>query len=403
MKLLIVTSHFFPETFRANDLAFELNKRGHKITVLAPIPDYPEGKFYTGYGLFKRRVETINGIKIIRTIITPRRNASPFWLCLNYISHTFFSSVRAFRLAFQEKFDAIIVHETSPVFIGIPAILVKKIQKIPVYFWVLDLWPESLSAAGEITNKQILSLAKSITNWLYKNSHTILISSQGFRQSICKLGNYNTKIKYFPNWIDNISNKEHILNNNIYNFPKGFNVVFTGNIGESQDMPHILDAAKRLHDYPINFILVGNGRKKEFVTNYIKKHNLKNVFLPGEFPRHAMPWFYKNASILLLALKNKPIFELTVPAKLQSYMDAGKPIVAMINGESAELIKHADCGWSVPAEDSKALADLLIKLSQESPEILSQKGLNGQKFSAINFNLQNCIDNLENHIDNQST
>lgn len=396
MRILLVTSHFFPEQFKANDMAFELERRGHDVTVLAPIPDYPQGKFYSGYGMFRKQRETINGVKVIRTTIIPRRDGSAKWLLFNYLSHTLFASLRAVKLAFEKKFDAVVVHETSPVMVGIPAVIVKRVQKIPLHFWVLDLWPDSLSAAGGINNKVILNIFGSLTKWLYRNSERILISSNGFRDSINQLGNFNSKIEYFPNWVDDIETIEN--NKELFHFPNGFNIVFTGNIGDAQDMPHILETAKLLRNTNINFIIVGNGRRKSFVENFIKENNLDNVFLPGSFPRTSMPFFYDRADVLFLALKDTPIFALTAPAKIQSYMDSGKPIVAMINGEGASLIKESDCGWTVPAEHSKELAELLLSLSDKHSDELREKGANGKIYSETYFNFKKCIDNLEHNL-----
>lgn len=393
MKILLVTSHFFPETFKANDMAFELVRRGHEVTVLAPIPDYPQGKFHDGYGLFKKRVEIVKGVKVIRTLIIPRRDGSALWLGLNYLTHTFFSSLRALRLALQKKFDVILVHETSPVIIGIPAVLVKKIQKIPLHFWVLDLWPESLSAAGGIHNKKILNLFARMTGWMYANSERVLISSKGFRKSINALGDFDSKLEYFPNWVDEEEVKAE--DKDYFNFPKGLNVVFTGNIGDAQDMPNLLQAARELKDQPINFILVGDGRKRPWVEDFVRKNDLRNVYLTGGFPRNVMPWFYERADVLFLALKDEPIFALTAPAKLQAYMASGKPVVAMINGEGAELIKEADCGWSVPAGDSASLASLLLQVAEADAAELSEKGENGRDFAETHFKFLKCIDHLE--------
>lgn len=392
MKILLVTTHFFPESFKANDMAFELAKRGHDVTVLTPIPDYPQGKFYKGYGIFKRRKEIVNGVKVIRTLVMPRRSGSSLWLGINYLTYTLFSSIKAFWLGLFNKYDVVLVHETSPMMVGIPAVIIKKLNRIKSHFWVLDLWPESLTAAGGIHNQQVLGFFKKLSRWIYRNSDTVMISSKGFEKAINKLGNYSSKIKYFPNWVDET---EYIPLEKPYEFPKGFNVVFTGNIGEAQDIDHILECASRLKDSNINIILVGNGRKRDFALEYIKKHGITNVYLPGAFPRESMQYFYDNADILLLSLKNEPIFALTVPAKLQAYMSSSKPIVAMINGEGADLIQEADCGWSVRAEDSKGLAELLLKLSKENPKILAQKGKNGKAFSDEHFNFKKCIDNLE--------
>lgn len=380
-------------------MAFELQRRGHAVTVLAPIPDYPFGKYYKGYGVFKRRKEVINGVKVIRTFVTPRRNASPKWMALNYFTHTLFSTLRAARLGLSEKYDTIIVHETSPVTIGIPAVIIKKIRKIPLHFWVLDLWPESLTAAGGIKNQKILNFFGRITSWLYKNSDNILIGSKGYRKSINRLGDFDAKIHYFPNWID--TELIEVKKVSAPPIPDGFNVLFAGNIGDAQDFPHILEAANILKDSNINFVFVGDGRKKEWVINKAKELKLGNVFCLGKFPLEMMSGFFEQADILLLSLKDSPIFKITVPAKLQAYMSSGKPIVAMINGEGRDVIREADCGWSVKAEDSQGLAMLLSKLSTTDSKVLKEKGNNGKRFSQQHYDFSKCIDNLESIINNK--
>jgi len=392
MKILLLTPHFYPETFKCNDMAFELQKRGHDVTVMTAIPDYPQGSFFKGYGIFKRRKEVIHEVKVHRSLIIPRGNGDSLRLALNYLSYTFFAVIKAIWFGFSKNFDAIIVHETSPVMVGIPAVLIKQLQKIPLCFWILDLWPESLFAAGGIRNKFVLKFFESLTCWIYKNCDTLLIGSKGFHKSIEPKGDFKNKIVYFPNWVDDIdpSNKA------VPNFPDGFNIVFTGNIGDAQDFPHVIDVAKKLKNCKdINFFIIGDGRKKKWLDEQIRKNNLSNIKCLGRFPIEQMPEFYKKASVLFLALKNNLIFSLTAPAKLQAYMSSGKPVVAMINGEGADLISEADCGWSVPAEDSDALASLLLKLSKEDKEVLKKKGENGKAYSDQHFRFSDCIDNLE--------
>lgn len=393
MKILIVTTHFYPEDFKCNDMAFELVRRGYNVTVLAPIPDYPQGRFYKGYGVFRRRSEIVDGVKVIRTLVSPRRNGSAKWLGLNYLTYTLFASIRGVWEGLRHRYDAVLVHETSPVMVGIPAVIVKKLQNIPLYFWVLDLWPESLAAAGNIKSKIVLGFFGKLTAWLYRNSDRILISSKGFRKSIDKLGNFDKKLEYFPNWIDAVLARE--TTSELPEFPIGFNVLFAGNIGDAQDMPHVIDVAERLKESGINFILVGDGRKREWVLEQIRERKLCNVFCPGRYPLDSMASFFKKADVLFFALKDDPIFALTVPAKLQAYMFSGKPIVAMINGEGADLIKEAKCGWSVAAEDVKGLAELLRSLAAEDKESLRLRGLNGQSYSLSHFRFEDCIDHLE--------
>lgn len=393
MNILIVTPHFYPENFKVNDIAFNLASKGHEVTVLTAIPDYPEGKFHKGYGLLRKRKEKINGVTIIRTIIIPRHDGSAKWLVLNYLSYTLFSILRSIHIGVTKRFDKIIVHETSPIMVGIPAIIVKKLQKAPLYFWVLDLWPESLEAAGGIKNKTVISIFKQLSKWIYKNCDIILVSSKGFTKSINQFGDYSSKIHYFPNWNDVDAPKES-TNTPIPDFPKGFNIVFTGNIGDAQDMPSLIECAKKLRGTNINFILIGDGRRKKYIEECVDKFALTNIFLFGRYPLETMSSFYQKADILFLSLKDKYIFSLTVPAKLQTYMNAGKPIVGMINGEGANLINEANCGWTVKSGDYESLSDLIIELQKTDQSILTQKGINGKTFCDLNFRKTTCLENL---------
>ncbi|MBD5355777.1 MAG: glycosyltransferase family 4 protein [Bacteroides sp.] len=395
MRVLIVTQYFYPENFKCNDMAFELKKRGHEVTVLTGIPNYPKGKFFEGYGVFKKRTETLKGVKIFRTLLIPRGEGGGLRLALNFLSYTFFASLKAIWVSLRYKYDVIIVHEPSPILVGVPAIIVKKIQKIPIYFWVLDLWPESLSAAGGIKNKRILHLFGSITRWIYKNSDVLLIGSKGYRISINEKGDFDNRIKYFPNWVEDTLT----LNNSDFEaptFPSGFNILVAGNMGDAQDLPHIMEAMLLLKGKPINIIFVGDGRKRKYVEDFAKRNQLENqIYCLGRYPLWAMPYFFSKADILFMALKDEPIFALTVPSRLQAYMSSGKPIAAMINGEGAALINDAECGWSVPAENPDALASLFEFLESTDITILREKGQNGKKYSEANFKFAKCMDNLE--------
>ena len=394
MKILLISQYFHPENFKCNDVAFELAKRGHEVTVLTDIPNYPGGKFYKGYGLFHKRKEYLNGVKIIRTWVIPRGNGGAIRLALNYFSFAFFASIRVFFMSLFHKYDAILVHETSPITVGIPAVLAKKMQRIPMLFWVLDLWPESLSAAGGITNKYILGFFTQMTKWIYNNSNRILISSKGFRKSILEKGNYEKKLVYFPNWAD-----AALLNETSYqlpSIPNGFIVMFAGNIGEAQDFDHLMEAAHILkEEKDIHFVFVGDGRKRGWVEEYIKNNNLTNtVHWVGRHPLEAMPAFFNKANVMLVSLKDELIFNLTAPAKIQAYMSAGKPILAMMNGEGPRIIEEAKCGYSVAAGDAKELAKKIKYMHSLAHDELKNMGENGKAFCNMHFELQKCIDHL---------
>ncbi len=400
MKILIVTQYFYPENFKSNDMAFELQKRGHDVTVLTGIPNYPEGKIYKGYSFFKNRSQTIDGVKVMRALLLPRGKGGGIRLFLNYFSWAFFASLKALRLSYQKKFDAIIVHEPSPITQFYPALMVKRIQKTPIYFWVMDLWPESLEIAGGIKNKFILDFFTRMVQKFYNESEKILITSKGFKKSILEKGNYKSKIEYFPNWAeDTISLGD--IHYSIPSLPNGFKVMFAGNIGEAQDMESIMDAALKLKEQNIKFILVGDGRKMSFVQEFIKEHSLQEtVYTLGRFPVEAMASFFYAADILLVSLKDDPVFNLTVPAKVQAYMSSGKPIIAMLNGEGSDNIKEADCGFAVPAGNSEKLAKAIEYAAQKDKQELNRMGLNGKLFYEKNYKMDECISNLEKIISN---
>ena len=390
-RILICTNHFYPENFRVNDLAFSLAKEGYDVTVLTAIPDYPLGKYFDGYGILKKRYEIVNGVKVVRGFIIPRGSGGGVRLMLNYFSFLISSIFISLWLALRHHYDGIFVHETSPVMIGIPAVIVKKLRKCPLYFWVLDLWPESLQAAGGINNKRILGLFSSLTKWIYKQSDKILISSKGFEKSILEKGDFKEKLIYYPNWPDAITDSAEDVH--IPQLPKGFRIMFAGNIGEAQDFEHVMDCARILKEHQlIHFIIIGDGRKMPWVKEYVDKYQLQEtVHLLGRFPGSAMQAFYQKADVMLVSLKDVPIFNLTAPAKIQGYMAAGKYIVAMLNGEGPRIIQEADCGSSVAAGDSEGLAELILHLSKEDCQILSEKGKNGKVFQETYFTLQRSL------------
>lgn len=396
MRILIVTQYYYPENFKSNDLSFELQKRGHDVTVLTGLPNYPEGKIYEGYGIFKNRKQIINGVKVIRSLLLLRGKGGGIRLFLNYFSFAFFASGKAFFLSFTHKFDAIIVHEPSPITQYYPAFLLNKLQKTPVYFWVMDLWPESLRTAGGITNKNILGFFNKMVISFYRNAEKILITSKGFKKSILEKGDFVEKLEYFPNWAEDIIS-EGDLNYPIPELPEGFKVMFAGNVGEAQDMEAIMESALALRAHPeIKLIIVGDGRKMPYVYDSIRKNKLeKTVFAVGRFPVEAMASFFVKADVMLVSLKDDEIFNLTVPAKVQAYMSAGKPMVAMLNGEGAQIIEEAKCGLSVPAGNSQRLADTIIEMANRPTEELLQMGENSKLFFRENYQLSSCIDNLE--------
>lgn len=395
MKYLFVTQYFYPEEFRGNDIAFDWARRGDNVTVITAIPNYPSGKFSEGYGIFKKRKEIIQGVTVIRIPVIPRGKGNAVVLMLNYFSFAFFASLYAFYLSFRERFDAIFVQQLSPVTLAIPAVVVKRIQNIPIYLWVLDLWPESVISGGNIKNKFVLAFLDGIVKFIYRNSDKILISSLGFESSILSKGNFRDKIIYFPNWA------EDSYNGSVGPFqlpflPAGFIVMFAGNIGEAQDFENIMNAALLLkNEKDIKFVIIGDGRKKAWVENFCIQNDLSSsVFCVGRFPIISMPLFFEKADVMLISLKKEPVLNLTLPAKIQAYMTSCKPIVGMMDGDGANTIQLAECGLCVNASNYEALAKTILTMSNMDKLQLKRFALNGKIYADKHFDKCSLLNRL---------
>ncbi|BCS95598.1 glycosyltransferase WbuB [Desulfoluna limicola] len=398
MHILIVTNHFWPENFRINELAVGLKNRGHDITVFTGVPDYPEGRFYTGYGWFKKRSEDWKGVRIHRFPLIPRGNGRALNLILNYLSSLFLACLHI-PFVCRERYDAIFVFDTSPVTIGLPAVLLKKFRSIPLVFWVLDLWPESLSATGAVTSPKAISLVKRLVRFIYSHCDRILVSSNSFKSNIKEIGGYDGKVDYFPNWVENeyLFEDQDVLNHDLPEMPGGFKVMFAGNIGAAQDFPTILAAAECLRGYPdIHWIILGDGRKASWVKDQVKSRGLEKQFHQmGRFPAETMPHFFQQADAMLLTLKNDPIFELTVPGKLQSYFASGKPVIGGIEGEGASIIREAQAGFSCPAASPELLAKCVLDMYELNSEERQAMGKSGQAYCNAHFDRDVLFARLE--------
>jgi glycosyltransferase involved in cell wall biosynthesis len=401
MRVCIFTNHFYPEDFKVNDIAFEFAKKGYEITVITAIPDYPHGKFYNGYSLFKRRREIVNNVRVIRLPIIPRKKGKKIDLIFNYLSYFITSLIFTFFHSCAVRYDMVFVHLTSPFFISLPAVLLKRCQHIPLVFWVLDLWPESLSAAGGLNNAIILNSQINFVKFIYDNCDAILIGSNGFRKSICEKGGYDNKLVYFPNWAEFVKVPNNISK---YQQLKPFNdiskndfiILFAGNIGEAQNLDFFIDVISEIKNINMKFVLVGSGRKKEHLERKVKGLGLsESVFFLGRYPLDSMPVFMQMANVLLVALKNEEIFSLTVPSKIQFYMAQGKPILAVLDGDGAEIINEAKCGFAVPSGNPEFLKDTIQTLYNIPKTDLIEMGLNGKKYYERNFRKEERMDQLD--------
>lgn len=389
MKILYVSQYFYPETFRGNDIVFDLVSKGHDVTVLTGKPNYPLGFFYKGYKFWGIQNEQIHGANVIRIPTIPRGKGGAARLILNYFSFILFSFFPA-RFKVDTDFDIIFVQQLSPVTMALPAIwALKRNKKAKLYLWVLDLWPESVTSTSGFSNRFVIGLLDKVVRYIYSKADNILVSSKLFEGSI-KLRSDNKRIMYFPNWAESLYENPEIKKDlELPVLPNGFNIMFAGNIGEAQDFETILKAANLTKTESINWVLIGDGRKLNWVKSQVKDHDLHNVYIFGRYPIEKMPAFFQSADVMLLTLKKSPISELTVPAKLQAYMASGKIILGAINGEAKSIVNNNNIGLASESGDFNSLSSnaIFLKNLTTSQKILFENNSKNLYFKEFSKNV----------------
>ena len=388
MRILVVSQYFWPEEFRINDICKGLVEEGHEVDVLTAIPNYPKGEFFEGFSIFKRGDKKYDGINVRRCFCIPRGKNSKVKLILNYISFAV-SSIFHIPFLLKNKYDKVLVYQLSPITMAIPAIIIKKIKKIPMDMYILDLWPESLLSTDNIGSQKIKDIMFNICKRIYRCADRLYITSKGFKEKLVSYGINEKDIVYLPQWAENFYKNTNIeIDEDLENLTKDkFNILFAGNVGKAQSVDTIINAANECRENKdIQWIIVGDGSEKTVSEEKVKSLGLtENVVFLGRKPVEDMPKYYNASDALLVTLGDDELFKITVPAKVQSYMASGKPVLGAISGEGKSLIEESNCGLVCEAEDYKTLSDMAIKMSEMSVDDRNKLGMNGLNYFNDNF------------------
>lgn len=403
MRVLIWTQYFWPEYFHINAVARSLKAQGIEVTVLTGKPNYPEGKIFDGYKAMGIQQEEYSGIEVIRIPLRQRGKNSGKGMALNYLSFIVSGYLFGPYALRGRKFDAIFVYAPSPLLQALPAVYVSWLKRAPLVLWVQDIWPDALVATGFIKSRWVLGMVGLAVRYIYRFSDSILIQSEGFRASVERWTNHKERIRFFPNSAEDTSPDFTKPTMNVQlaeEVAASFSVVFAGNIGTAQSCETIIEVAKLLQSVPaIKFYLVGSGSMADSVSENIVDGRLKNVAMTGQVPAEDMPLIFASASVLLLTLRDDAALSSTIPSKLQSYLAAGKPVIASCNGEAASVVTKANAGLACPAGDASALADAVLKLFQMTPEERVRLGENGRAHFEAHYRLQSRVTELVTHFD----
>lgn len=381
MKILVVCQYYYPEPFRLNDICEELVNRGHEVTVLTGVPNYPMGEIYKGYE--KKREEEIKGVRVIRTWTYPRGTGSVKRL-LNYFSYPISAWFKAGKL--DDDFDVVLVNQQSPVMMAWPGIRYGRKHQVPVVMYCMDLWPASLVAGGVESTSLIYRIFFGISKKVYRGVDKILVTSRMFKGYLKdQFGVEEERIKSLPQYAEGIF--EYLEPRKA---DEKINLVFAGNIGTAQSLDTVVDAAARLPD--VTFHIVGDGVELE----RLKAKAGENVVFYGRRPLEEMPKFYAMADAMIVSLQADPVLSLTLPGKVQSYMAVGRPIIGVADGETKTTIEEAQCGYCGKAEDVDELVGNVKRFVESKDK--EQMGKNARLYYEERYIRDRFMDKLEREL-----
>jgi glycosyltransferase involved in cell wall biosynthesis len=361
-RVLIFTNHFYPEYFKINDVVDWFCSENINTSVVTSNPNYPKGKIFKGFSIFGSK-KTHKSATVYRLPIIPRGGGNKLTLSLNYLSY--FISLFLFTIwliIIQKKYNTLLIHHTSPPLLFLPALIYKKVKGAKVILWDLDMWPHTLSSVGIIKSKGLINFLEGLFKWFYKQFDHILLGSESFKEFAQKRVNLK-KTFYFPNWADLVFESQKPIKK-IFDPTKKVIISYTGNIGQAQDLESLVNAVKLSKNNNYEIRLIGDGRAKESLKSIVLAEGLNDqIKFYDSVDSHNLLGFFKESDFLYLSLNSSTLFSKTVPAKFQTYLASGVPIIGLISGETNSLIIDNNLGFATSAGNSIALAKIFDSLS----------------------------------------
>lgn len=390
--ILVVSQYFYPETFRINDMCQEWVKRGYKVTVVTGIPNYPMGKTFDGYGLTKKRHEIWNGIEIYRIPLIPRGTGS-IGMMANYVSFAISGIVAG--LTKRIKADVVFSFEVSPMTQVLTGITFAKKLCVPHYLYVQDLWPDNVTTVTGITNPAVIKPINKMVDYIYKNTDHIFATSPSFVDAICnrKVKVDKRKVHYWPQYAESFyqpGERKPVLE-----IPENdsFKVIFTGNIGIAQGLQILPQTAELLKDTNVNFVIVGDGRYLAEFNAEVEKYGVgeKFIMVPRQ-PAERIPELLAACDVAFLSFQDAELWRKTIPAKLQSYMACGMPIIASAEGETKRVVEEAMCGICCKIGDAEGLAEAVLNMSKQDVSVMAE---NSRRYFKEHFDKQKLMNEMD--------
>ena len=396
MRILLVCQYFWPEAFRVNDLAGALGARGHDVTVLTGMPNYPDGRYYRGYRPWSPLLERHAGATVMRVPLVPRGSGGAIALVANYLSYAGLASARAV-LTRRGPWDVSLVYQLSPVIQALPALALRKLRGVPMVTWVQDIWPESITATGMVRSPALVEAARRLSRWVYAGSDLVLAQSQAFLAPLQASGAAPGSLSFLPNWAEDLYSAPVEPRPPSEPWERGFPVMFAGNLGRVQALETLLEAAARVPPAEeIHWVFVGEGPLRGWMEEEAARRGIAaRVHFLGRRPVEEMPGLFARAGAMVVSLAADPFMSLTIPSKLQSYLAAGRPVLGSIDGEGSRVIRESGAGLVSPAGDADGLARNVVTLRRMDPAARRDLGRSGRAYYDRHFDRKACMDILE--------
>jgi glycosyltransferase involved in cell wall biosynthesis len=367
----------------------------HEVTVLTGFPNWPSGKLYPGYRLRLWQREEQNGIQIIRVPLFPDHSRSVVKRALNYLSFAISATVLGFWLVPRPDVMHVI---STPITVGLPAMALSLLWRIRFTLEILDMWPETLRATGMIRQEAVLRAVGAFARLVYRRASAIRVVSPGFRRNLIEKGVPASKVRVISNWVDTDFYRPSPPDRDLaqkLGLEGRFTVMYAGTIGLAQGLDVVLDAAERLRDLPqVHFVLAGDGVEYARLRAKAESRDLANVRFLGRVPSEGMSALYALADVLFLHLRNDPLFHITIPHKVFSYMASGKMVLAAIKGDAEELVRSSCCGVVCPPDDAEALASAVRDCYGLSPAARAAFGENGRRAVCESYDRRQLVERL---------
>ena len=393
-KILIVTEYFYPEEFKINEIALAWKQKGYEVDILTQTPTYPLGETFAGYENRWYAKDEYEGMTVYRVKAVTGYRDSLFKKLLKYFVFMFLGSFVALKIG--KKYDYVFGFDIAALTGMVPAVLVKKFYAKKVTLWIQDVWPDSVYAYGFKKTKFLSFILDAFVKFVYRNSSDFAVSGKGFVDKVKLYIDNNQEIKYLPNWADELDKS---LSPFEFSKEKKTHLTFAGNIGKVQNLDNIIKAFGSLPpEYMQNAQLniIGDGSNAVALQDLVNENTFQNIVFWGRKPREEMYKYFSASDFLIVSLVDEPIFSLTVPAKVQTYIAANRPILAIVNGDAADIIKENNLGYCAKPSDIAEIQDVFIKSIETDENNMQEFTKNCETLTNTTFNKEHIVNSLLN-------